>query len=100
MRACKRVGITEALVPEDFPLAAAERLRREGIAMRTDSSSSPDAAAPKTPGEIAGIRRAQAATIRAMTAIRDGVHAGGATSESLRAAARRAITDDNVIPST
>ena len=98
VRACKRVGLTEALVPEDFPLAAAERLRREDIAMRTDSHLFAGRRRAKTPGEIAGIRRAQAATIRAMTAIRDGVHAGGATSESLRAAARRATADDNVIP--
>jgi Xaa-Pro aminopeptidase len=98
VRACKLIGIVEAVVPEDFPLGAAERLRREGIGLRPDSDLFAERRRSKTPSELAGIRRAQAATQRAMGAIRDGVRAGGdISSESLRAAARRATADDGVI---
>jgi Xaa-Pro aminopeptidase len=99
VRACRHAGITEATVPEDFPLGAAERLRREGIAVIPDTALFAQRRRAKSPGEIEGVRRAQAATIRAMTAIRDGARAGGdVSSESLRAAARRATADDSVIP--
>jgi Xaa-Pro aminopeptidase len=98
VRACRMIGIAEAVVPDDFPLAAAERLRREGIGLRPDSDLFAGRRRSKSPHELEGIRRAQSATQRAMGAIRDGVRAGGdISSESLRAAARRATADDGVI---
>jgi Xaa-Pro aminopeptidase len=89
-RACSTLGIEDAVVPDGFPLAAADFLRGAGVSLRTDAALFADRRRSKTAGEIEGIRRAQEATQHAMTTIRDAVRAGGEiSSESLREAARR-----------
>lgn len=89
-RACGSLGVEEATVPGDFPLAAADFLRERGVSINADPSVFAERRRAKTASEIEGIRRAQAATHVAMETIRDAIRRGGElSSESLRAAARR-----------
>jgi Xaa-Pro aminopeptidase len=61
LRAVREVGITEAVVPPEFPLAVADRLRAEGIALAVDDKAFVERRRRKTDAEMAGIRRATAA---------------------------------------
>ncbi len=65
-RAAARTGLTEAIVDFDFPLAVAERLRSDGIALRVDDLAVTGRRRRKSPHELAGIRRAQLAAEAAM----------------------------------
>lgn len=65
-RAAARVGIKEAIVDFDFPLAVADRLRSDGISIRVDEDAVADLRRVKSESELAGIRRAQAAAEAAM----------------------------------
>jgi Xaa-Pro aminopeptidase len=68
VRAAATVGIRSASVPPEFPLALADRLRREGIELTPDEAVFVQRRRRKTPGEMAGIRRAAAAAVAAMGA--------------------------------
>lgn len=97
-RACRTIQLEDAAVPPDFPLAAAARLQREGIRVEPAGDLFATRRRSKSAREIEGIRQAQAATHRALEAIRDRLRAGGsASSESLRAAAREAVAADAVL---
>jgi Xaa-Pro aminopeptidase len=67
-RAAARTPITEAIVDFDFPLAIADRLRADGIALRVDGHAVDSRRRRKSSGELAGIRRAQVAAEAAMKA--------------------------------
>jgi Xaa-Pro aminopeptidase len=67
-RAVERLGIGSALVPSEFPLALADRLRAAGVQLRVDAELFAGRRRAKTAAELAGIRRAAAA---GMAAIRD-----------------------------
>jgi len=66
LRACRKLGIEHAVVPPGFPLALAEKLRAAGIELTVDRDRFVFRRRVKTPEEIAGIRRAQAAADAAM----------------------------------
>ena len=63
LRAVRELGITEAVVPPDFPLAVADRLRSEGITLTADDDLFVERRRRKTDAELAGIRRAAAAAV-------------------------------------
>ena len=98
VRACRRMGIGEALVPATFPLELADRMRAAGIQLTADHRVFEQRRRAKTEAELAGIGRAQSAAERAMAAAADllrqadpvaGVlHVGGEplTSERLKEA--------------
>ena len=69
VRAVKQLGIGEAIVPGDFPVAVADRLRAEGIALTIDDAAVTQRRRVKQGAELTGIRAAQraahAATARA-----------------------------------
>jgi Xaa-Pro aminopeptidase len=89
-RACEHLGIKEAVTPADFPLAGADLLRGRGVTLRTDESLFANRRRVKTPGELEGVRRAQAAAQIAMETMRNAIRGGGeVTSESLRTEALR-----------
>jgi Xaa-Pro aminopeptidase len=102
LRALRRWEIGDAVVPPDLPVAVADRLRGEGIAIEVDGPAVNDRRRVKTPAELAGIRRAQRAAEAGMAAAEqlirgarrsDGVlhHDGGPlTAERVRAAIRGA----------
>lgn len=67
-RAAAHAGAREAIVDFEFPLGVAERLRAEGIVLHVDDDAVKRRRRVKSPAEMAGIERAQAAAHAAMTA--------------------------------
>jgi Xaa-Pro aminopeptidase len=65
-RAVERVGIRQAVVPLEFPLELADRLRAAGVELRADAEEFSRRRRAKSPAELEGIRRAQAAADAAM----------------------------------
>ena len=68
LRACRQIGMEHAIVPPDFPLAWADRLREEGMELRVDADAFDLRRRVKTEAQLAGIRRAQVAADAAMGA--------------------------------
>jgi Xaa-Pro aminopeptidase len=66
LRACREYGVADAIVPFDFPLAVAEHLREGGVEVRVQEEHFQLRRRVKTPRQIAGIRRAQAAADASM----------------------------------
>jgi Xaa-Pro aminopeptidase len=71
VRACRRLGIEDAVVPATFPVALADELRASGVQLRPDRTFFAARRRVKTAAELAGIRRAQRAAEEAMDAARD-----------------------------
>jgi Xaa-Pro aminopeptidase len=67
-RAAERVGIREAVVPPDFPVAVADRLRAAGVELHPDDAPFTERRRRKSAAEMAGIRRAANAGLDAMRA--------------------------------
>jgi Xaa-Pro aminopeptidase len=100
VRALKEWGVEGAAVPADLPVAVADRLRDEGIAIEVDVRAVHARRRVKTPAELAGIRRAQRAAEAGMATaeelIRGAARSGGRlrhdgeplTAEQVRAAIR------------
>ena len=69
LRAVRQLGIGEAVVPGNFPVAIADRLRADGITLTIDDAALAARRRVKEGAELAGIRAAQtaahAATARA-----------------------------------
>jgi Xaa-Pro aminopeptidase len=68
LRACRQIGLEHAIVPPDFPLAWADRLREEQVELRVDADAFDLRRRVKTGAQLAGIRRAQVAADAAMAA--------------------------------
>jgi Xaa-Pro aminopeptidase len=66
VRVARGLGLERALVPRQFPLAAADELRRIGVELTVDQEHFDDRRRAKSEAELAGIRRAQRATEAAM----------------------------------
>ena len=60
-RACAALGVERALVPSDFPVALADRVRATGVVLDPDRNEFESRRRVKSTAELAGIRRAQAA---------------------------------------
>src|SRR5437868_504593 len=71
LRAVRELGLSEATVPWTFPVMLADRLRAEGIGLTPDRELFDQRRRVKSPAELAGIRRAQAAAEAGMAAARD-----------------------------
>ena len=67
-RAVRQIGIDEAIVPGDFPLALGDRLREDGVALTVDDAAVELRRRAKTLEELDGIRAAQGAAEAGMTA--------------------------------
>ena len=84
-RAVERLGVRDASVPVEFPVALADRLRSRGIQVRVDHAEFARRRRSKSSAEEAGIRRAQAAADAAMARAAESLRGGGSiTSESVR----------------
>jgi Xaa-Pro aminopeptidase len=68
VRVVREIGIDEAIVPADFPLALGDRLREEGVVLTVDETSVALRRRSKSPVEIEGIRIAQRAAEAGMAA--------------------------------
>jgi len=100
VRAVREFGITDAVVPPDFPLAVADRLRAEGVELTADEELFVERRRRKTGAELAGVRRAAQAAVagveecarvlREAEIVGDGLRHDGEvlTSELLRARIR------------
>ena len=88
LRAARRLGISNALVPPSFPLFVADHLRAAGLEVTVDEDLFVMRRRAKTPHEIEGIRRAQRAADAAMAAAADLIRElrPGLTAEEVRAA--------------
>jgi Xaa-Pro aminopeptidase len=71
LRAAKRFGIEQAVVPGTFPLEVADHLRAAGIDVKADRQHFVERRRVKNKAELAGIRRAQRAAEAAMDAARE-----------------------------
>jgi Xaa-Pro aminopeptidase len=69
-RAVRRVGVDEAIVPGDFPLALGDRLRDDGIVLTVDDDAVEFRRRAKAVVELDGICAAQRAAEAGMTAVR------------------------------
>jgi Xaa-Pro aminopeptidase len=67
-RAVREIGLTEAIVPGDFPLGLGDRLRQDGVVLTVDDSAVWLRRRTKTPAEVDGMRAAQRAAEAAMAA--------------------------------
>jgi Xaa-Pro aminopeptidase len=67
-RAVRQIGIEEAIVPGDFPLALGDRLRKDGLVVTVDDAAVDLRRRAKAPVELDGIRAAQRAAEAGMTA--------------------------------
>jgi Xaa-Pro aminopeptidase len=68
-RVCAELGIEEAVVPRSFPVAVADVLRKRGVRLDVDGEEFGRRRRVKNAAELAGIRRAQAATDAAVAAV-------------------------------
>jgi Xaa-Pro aminopeptidase len=106
LRAVQALGVERAVVPGNLPVFAADRLRGAGIELTPDRAFFDRRRRVKSPAELAGIRRAQAAAESAMTVAREllrraSANGGGElvadgeplTSERVRAAISRAFVE-------
>jgi Xaa-Pro aminopeptidase len=98
LRACRKVGVEQALTPRAFPLDAADHLRANGIVLKAEGSIFDDRRRVKSEPELAGVRRAQEGAEKGMAAIRARLREGGElTSEELQGVALRAFSEAGVI---
>ncbi len=93
VRAVAELGVRNATVPGDFPLALADRLRAEGVGVEPDQALFDRRRRSKSEAELAGIRRAQLAADAGMAAAAELLSDAGdgtLTSETVRGAIRDA----------
>jgi Xaa-Pro aminopeptidase len=103
LRACRQIGLEHAIVPPDFPVAWADRLREELIELRVDADAFDLRRRAKTKTQLAGIRRAQVAADAAMTAAARLVRElpAGLTCEQVREAMQHVCAEhDAELPAT
>jgi Xaa-Pro aminopeptidase len=67
-RAVQQIGIGEAIVPGDFPLALGDRLRADGVVLTVDDATVELRRRVKTAAELEGIRIAQRSAEAGMAA--------------------------------
>jgi Xaa-Pro aminopeptidase len=70
-RAVEQLGIEDAVVPPDFPLELADRLRAKGVKVTPDRELFAQRRRVKSQSELEGIRKAQRGTEAAMAAARE-----------------------------
>ena len=83
LRAVKSIGVTNAVVPETFPLWLADRLRSDGVELTADGDFFDARRRVKTAAELAGMRRAQRAAEAGMDTVRDLLRRATANGDGL-----------------
>ena len=98
LRACRNLGVGEAVTPRTFPLEIADYLRANGVALEADGDLFDRRRRAKNETELAGIRKALRAAEAAMDAIRQRLRSGnGTTCEDLRAEAMRVFSEQGMM---
>jgi Xaa-Pro aminopeptidase len=94
-RAVRQIGIEEAVVPGDLPLALGDRLRKNGVVLTVDDAAVELRRRAKAPAELDGIRAALRAAEAAMTAASELLaRADPAAGGELRVDGRRLLAED------
>jgi Xaa-Pro aminopeptidase len=83
LRACRALGVDDAVVPFWFPLQLADRLRENGVRLRADRGFFAARRRVKSEAELAGIRRAQHAAEAGMAAARELLRASERNGDGL-----------------
>ena len=96
LRAAAKLGVREATVPGDFPLAVADHLRAADIALHPDEELFSERRRSKTAAELAGIRRAADAGVAAMAAAAQMLRESAIRGERLIGAAGEELTAEAV----
>jgi Xaa-Pro aminopeptidase len=94
-RAVASLGVDRAVVPWDFPAALADLLRADGVEVVPDEEAFAARRRVKTPAQLEGIRRAQAAAEAAMGRAAELVREArpGLTSEAVREAMQQTCAE-------
>lgn len=74
LRACRKLGVTEAVVPPAFPLELADHLRAGGIALTVDGVMFARRRRAKSATQLEGIKRAQTAAEAAVASVAKALH--------------------------
>ena len=83
LRAVTALGVREAHVPSEFPIALADHLRAAGILLTPDEPLFEERRRRKTPAELAGIRRAADAALAALAEAASLLRAASIVGENL-----------------
>jgi Xaa-Pro aminopeptidase len=94
-RAAAEIGVREAIVDPEFPLAVADRLRADGIALRPDRAAFEARRRVKSEAEMEGIRRAQRAAEAGIAAAAEVLRRATIEGDELRLD-RRPLTAETV----
>jgi Xaa-Pro aminopeptidase len=96
LRAVRRLGVEQAVVPGDFPLLLADKLRAAGVELEPDRGLFDRRRRVKSPAELAGIRRAQAAAEAGMAAARELLRAAAPNGDGGLVADGEPLTSERV----
>jgi Xaa-Pro aminopeptidase len=97
LRACRKIGLEDAITPRSFPLDAADHLRANGITLQAKGEVFDERRRVKNDSELAGVRRAQEAAESAMGRIRARLSEGDVSCEDLQAVALQCFSEAGVI---
>ena len=93
-RAVERIGLREATVPGDFPLALGDRLREQGVVLSIDDDAVALRRRAKNAAELDGIRAAQRAAEAGMAAARELLARAEPEEDGLRLDGRPLLAED------
>jgi len=93
-RAVREIGLTEAIVPGDFPLGLGDRLRQDGVVLTVDDKAVDLRRRTKTPTELDGMRAAQRAAEAAMAAAAELLSRAEPAADGLRVDGRPLLAED------
>ena len=93
-RAVREMGLTEAIVPGDFPLGLGDRLRQDGVVLTVDDAAVALRRRTKTPAELDGMRAAQRAAEAAMAAASELLARAEAAEDGLRVDGKPLLAED------
>ncbi|HST43489.1 MAG TPA: Xaa-Pro peptidase family protein [Conexibacter sp.] len=74
LRACQKLGISEAIVPPAFPVELADHLRAGGVSLTVDAQLFKTRRRAKSAPQLAGIKRAQTAAEAAVASVATALH--------------------------
>jgi Xaa-Pro aminopeptidase len=98
LRACRAAGVSSAVTPRHFPLEVADYLRAHEIELEARGELFDQRRRVKSAAELAGIRRSQQASERAMDAIRARLREGlPVTCEDLQSEVSRVFSEEGVL---
>jgi Xaa-Pro aminopeptidase len=90
----REIGLTEAIVPGDFPLGLGDRLRQDGVVLTVDDKAVDLRRRTKTPTELDGMRAAQRAAEAAMAAAAELLARAEPAEDGLRVDGKALLAED------